>query len=368
MTFAARPAGTRRRAYPHYCRERDRGMSERGYDAVLVVSFGGPERAEDVVPFLENVVRGRGVPRDRLLRVAEHYYECGGRSPINDQNRSLIAALREECAVRGPSLPIYFGNRNWHPLLADTVRTMTRDGVQRALAFVTSAFGSYSGCRQYRENIAEAVHSAGGNAPRIDKIRPFFNHPGFIRSVAGRVSAALSGLDPADRAGATLLFTAHSIPESMARTCDYAAQLREASRLVSEGVCGPRWELVFQSRSGPPAQPWLEPDICDRIDELAAEGVTHVCAVPIGFLSDHIEVAYDLDSEAAARAAAAGITFIRAGTVGTCPIFVSAVLDLIRERVEHGPERASVGALPARPDECPADCCPRPQRPRQAAS
>lgn len=342
-------------------------MSAGEYDAVLVVSFGGPERAEDVVPFLENVVRGRGVPRQRLLKVAEHYYEFGGRSPINDQNRSLIAALREELAAKGPSLPIYFGNRNWHPMLADTLRTMTSDGVQRALAFVTSAFSSYSGCRQYRENIDEAMKAAGDGAPRVDKIRPFFNHPGFIRSVAGRVSAALSGFSPADRASAALLFTAHSIPESMARTCDYVAQLREASRLVSEQVCGSRWELVFQSRSGPPAQPWLEPDVCDRIDTLAAEGVTHVCAVPIGFLSDHIEVAYDLDSEAAARAAAAGITFVRAGTVGTCPVFVSAVRDLIRERMELGSERASVGTLPARPHECPADCCPRPQRPRHTA-
>ena len=342
-------------------------MSAGGYDAVLVVSFGGPERAEDVIPFLENVVRGRGVPRERLLEVAEHYSEFGGRSPINDQNRSLINALREELAANGPCLPIYFGNRNWHPLLADTLRRMTRDGVQRALAFVTSAFSSYSGCRQYRENIDEAIKAAGGGAPRVEKIRPFFNHPGFIESVAGRVNAALSGFRPADRASTALLFTAHSIPESMARTCDYVAQLREASRLVSEQACGSRWELVFQSRSGPPAQPWLEPDICDRIDTLATEGVTHVCAVPIGFLSDHIEVAYDLDSEAAARAAAAGITFVRAGTVGTCPIFVSAVRDLIRERVERGSERASVGTLPARPDECPADCCPRPQRPRHAA-
>jgi len=342
-------------------------MSRGGYDAVLVVSFGGPERAEDVVPFLENVVRGRGVPRERLLKVAEHYYEFGGRSPINDQNRSLIAALRQELSARWPSLPIYFGNRNWHPLLADTLSAMTRDGVQRALALVTSAFSSYSGCRQYRENINEAIKAAGDGAPRVDKIRPFFNHPGFIRSMVGRVRAALSQFDASDRAGARLLFTAHSIPLSMAHTCDYVAQLREASRLVSEQVCGSRWELVFQSRSGPPAQPWLEPDICDRIDTLAAEGVTHVCAVPIGFLSDHIEVAHDLDSEAAARAAAAGITFVRAGTVGSCPVFVSAVRDLIRERVEPGSERASVGMLPARPHECPADCCPRPQRPRHAA-
>ena len=341
-------------------------MSAGEYDAVLVVSFGGPERAEDVLPFLENVVRGRGVPRDRLLEVAEHYYSLGGRSPINDQNRALVSALREELAANGPRLPVYFGNRNWHPLLPDTLRAMAGDGVRRALAFVTSAFSSYSGCRQYRENIADGIAAAGDGAPRVDKIRAFFNHPGFIRSMAGRVRDALLQFSASERSEARLLFTAHSIPESMARTCDYVAQLREASRLVGEQVGSDNWELVFQSRSGPPTQPWLEPDICDRIDTLAGEGVTSVCAVPIGFLSDHIEVAYDLDAEAADSASVAGITFVRAGTVGTCPVFVSAVGELIRERVERGLERAAVGTLPARPDECPIDCCPRPQRPRHA--
>ena len=342
-------------------------MSAGEYDAVLVVSFGGPERSEDVIPFLENVVRGRGVPRDRLLEVAEHYYSFGGRSPINDQNRALISALREELAAKGPHLPIYFGNRNWHPMLPDTLRTMARDGVRRALAIVTSAFSSYSGCRQYRENIVDAIAAVGDSAPRVDKIRAFFNHPGFILSMAGRVRAALSKFGASDRAGARLLFTAHSIPLSMAHTCDYVAQLREASRLVSEQVGNDNWELVFQSRSGPPTQPWLEPDICDRIDSLGAEGLTHVCAVPIGFLSDHVEVAYDLDSEAAARANAAGISLVRAETVGTCPVFVSAVADLIRERVQDGSERSCIGEWPAWPDECPADCCPRPQRPSRAA-
>ena len=342
-------------------------MSAGEYDAVLVVSFGGPERSEDVIPFLENVVRGRGVPRDRLLEVAEHYYSFGGRSPINDQNRALISALREELAAKGPHLPIYFGNRNWHPLLPETLRAMSRDGVRRALAFVTSAFSSYSGCRQYRENIVDAIAAVGDSAPRVDKIRAFFNHPGFIRSMAGRVRAALSQFGASDRAGARLLFTAHSIPLSMAHTCDYVGQLREASRLVGEQIGNDNWELVFQSRSGPPAQPWLEPDICDRIDSLGAEGLKHVCAVPIGFLSDHVEVAYDLDFEAAARANAAGISFVRAETVGTCPVFVSAVADLIRERVEDGSERSCIGEWPARPDECPADCCPKPQRPSRAA-
>ena len=342
-------------------------MSASEYDAVLLVSFGGPDRREDVIPFLENVVRGRGVPRERLLEVAEHYYGFGGKSPINGQNRDLLAALRAQLADKGPNLPVYFGNRNWHPLLPDTLRDMARDGVQRALAFVTSAFSSYSGCRQYRENIADAIAAAGDGAPRVDKIRAFFNHPGFISSMAGRLRAALSQFAVPDRAGVRLLFTAHSIPLSMAHACDYAAQLREASRLVAEQAGGNRWELVFQSRSGPPAQPWLEPDICDRIDSLAAEGVRQVCVAPIGFLSDHVEVAYDLDHEAAARAAAAGISCVRAATVGTCPIFVAAVRDLIAERVEGGSGRACVGSLPARPDECPADCCPRPQRPPRAA-
>ena len=339
-------------------------MSVEEYEAVLVVSFGGPERPEDVIPFLENVVRGRNVPRERLLEVAEHYYSFGGKSPINEQNRALISVLREELAAKGPQLPIYFGNRNWHPLLPDTLRAMASDGVQRALAFVTSAFSSYSGCRQYRENIADAIAAVGEGAPRVDKIRPFFNHPGFICSTARRVSAALSQFDVPDRAGTRLLYTAHSIPLSMANSCDYVDQLREASRLVSEQIGADNWELVFQSRSGPSTQPWLEPDVCDRIDLLGAEGVRHVCAIPIGFLSDHVEVAYDLDFEAAARAKTAGISFVRAETVGNCPVFVSAVRDLIRERVDGGPERSCVGALPARPDECPADCCPRPQRHR----
>ena len=339
-------------------------MSVEEYEAVLVVSFGGPERPEDVIPFLENVVRGRNVPRERLLEVAEHYYSFGGKSPINEQNRALISALREELAAKGPQLPIYFGNRNWHPLLPDTIRAMARDGVGRALAFVTSAFSSYSGCRQYRENIVEAIVAVGERAPRVDKIRPFFNHPGFIRSMTGRVSAALSEFDVSDRAGTRLLFTAHSIPLSMANSCDYVDQLREASRLVSEQIGADNWELVFQSRSGPPTQPWLEPDVCDRIDLLGAEGVRHVCAIPIGFLSDHVEVAYDLDFEAAARAKTAGISFVRAETVGNCPVFVSAVRDLIQERLEGTSERLCVGALPARPDECPADCCPRPLRHR----
>ncbi len=342
-------------------------MGSEGYDAVLVVSFGGPERAEDVVPFLENVVRGKPVPRARLLEVAEHYYRFGGRSPINDQNRALIKGLRAELAERGPRLPIYWGNRNWHPLLPDTLAAMAKNGVERAIAFVTSAFSSYSGCRQYRENIADAAAAVHGNAPKVDKIRAFFNHPGFIHAMADRVEGALSGFAAGDRAATNLLFTAHSIPMAGAHTSNYVAQLREASRLVSERVGARDWELVFQSRSGPASQPWLEPDVCERIKDLKSGGATGVCVVPIGFLSDHMEVAYDLDVEAATYAADLGMRFARAGTVGTHPAFVSAIRDLILERVEGLPERVCVGAMPAVPDVCPVDCCPRPQRPSPAA-
>ena len=234
------------------------------------------------MPFLENVVRGRRVPRARLEAVAEHYYRFGGRSPINDQNRALIAAVRTGLRERGIDLPVYWGNRNWHPLLPDAVGDMARDGVGRALAFVTSAFSSYSGCRQYRENIENARASLDGAAPVIDKIRAYFNHPGFIEAMASRVREALSGF--ADGAVPTTVFTAHSIPMAMADRCEYVAQLREASALVSQRAGAGPWELAFQSRSGPPSQPWLGPDICDRLAELRDEGVTRVCAAPIGFV------------------------------------------------------------------------------------
>ena len=331
------------------------------YDAILFVSFGGPERREDVMPFLENVVRGRRVPRARLEAVAEHYYRFGGRSPINDQNRALIAAVRTGLRERGIDLPVYWGNRNWHPLLPDAVGDMARDGVGRALAFVTSAFSSYSGCRQYRENIESARASLDGAVPVIDKIRAYFNHPGFIEAMASRVREALSGF--ADGAVPTTVFTAHSIPMAMADRCEYVAQLREASALVSQRAGAGPWELAFQSRSGPPSQPWLGPDICDRLAELRDEGVTRVCAAPIGFVSDHLEVAYDLDVEALEAAAELGIEFRRAGTVGTHPEFVAGVCSLIEERLRGGSGRASVGHLPPLPDQCPPDCCPGVQAP-----
>jgi ferrochelatase len=268
------------------------------YDAVLVVSFGGPEGPDDVMPFLENVVRGRNVPRERLLGVAHHYELFGGVSPINAQNRALIAALRDALAARGPALPIYWGNRNWHPLLPDTLRQMAADGVRHALAFVTSAYSSYSSDGQYREDIARAQAEVGADAPRVSVLRRFYNHPGFIEANVAHLRAALDALPAGRRARAHIAFTAHSIPVSMARDSMYVAQLLETCHLVAEGVQHPAWRLVYQSRSGPPSQPWLEPDIGEHLRALKAQGVEDVAIGPIGFISDHIEVLYDLDVEA----------------------------------------------------------------------
>lgn len=337
------------------------------YDAVLILSFGGPERHEDVLPFLENVARGRGTPRERLAEVAEHYYHFDGRSPINDHNRELIAALKMELEAHGPKLPIYWGNRNWHPFVAEAVRQMQQDGVQRAIAFATSAYSSYSSCRQYREDIAAARAQVGGGAPEIDKIRPFFNHPLFIRAAIGNTKQAMESLGD-EAARAPLIFSAHSLPTAMAATCDYVAQLREASALVAKGVGREAWELVYQSRSGPPSQPWLEPDVLDRVRSFAAEGVRSVIVNPIGFVSDHMEVLYDLDTEAQAVAAALGINLIRVPTPGHHPLFVRMVRELIAERVDEREERAAVGSLRALPDVCASDCCPRTLRPVAAPS
>jgi ferrochelatase len=324
------------------------------YDAFLLVSFGGPEGPDDVMPFLENVTRGRGVPRQRLASVAEHYYAMGGVSPINQQCRDLLAAIRADFAARGLSLPVYWGNRNWTPYLTDTVRTMAADGVRRAVARVTSAYSSYSSCRQYLDNIEQARAATGPDAPRIDKIRRFCNHPGFIGPFAASTRAALATL-PADlRDDAHLVFTAHSIPVAMAQASGpggqnrYVAELTEAAGLISERIDGTHsWTLAYQSRSGPPAQPWLEPDIGDHLGELAKSGVQAVVAIPVGFVSDHMEVRHDLDVEAAGTAGSLGLAFARAATPGRHPSFVSMITDLVQERL-------------ARPDEdqaCPADCC-----------
>ncbi len=341
-------------------------MGLSNYDAVLLVSFGGPERREDVIPFLKNVTRGKSVPLERLVAVAEHYYDFGGKSPINDQNRLLQEALRTELSRRGPELPVYWGNRNWHPFLSDTIRTMADQGVKRAIAFVTSAFSSYSGCRQYRENIEEARSSLGGLAPEIDKVRPFFNHPGFIEAMAHLLSLALDSADTGTGNEVKILYTAHSIPTAMAETCNYVDQLEESARLVSERVGVRDWELVFQSRSGPPSQPWLAPDINDRLRTLHGQGVKQVCVAPIGFLSDHIEVLHDLDAEAAQVAREIGLGFIRTPTVGTDPRFVAGIRDLIAERVLSDPARAAVGAMAPCPDVCPTGCCPPPPMRRRA--
>lgn len=342
------------------------------YEALLVVSFGGPDGPDDVLPFLENVLRGRNVPRERMLAVAEHYQHFGGQSPINEQNRQLIAVLQQELAEHGPHLPIYWGNRNWHPLLADTLRQMAADGIQRALAFVTSAFSSYSGCRQYRENIAQAQAEVGPTAPRIDKLRVFFNHPGFIEPMIENTRRALDRV-PADRRGeALLVFTAHSIPQAMADGCRYEVQLREACRLVSDALGREDWRLVFQSRSGPPSQPWLEPDVVDFIRRRNAEQeIRDLVVVPIGFISDHLEVLYDLDTEAKQVCDELGICLVRAATVGTHPRFIAMIRELIEERMEErmeeNPRRLALGTLGPKEDVCPDDCCLyHPQRPAAA--
>ena len=327
------------------------------YDALLLVSFGGPEKSDEVLPFLERVLRGRNVPRERMLEVAEHYYHFGGRSPINSQNRALLAAIRDDFDRHRLKLPVYWGNRNSEPFLADTVRQMEADGVQKALALVTSAFGSYSGCRQYSEDICQARAKVGANCPEIDKIRSFFNHPGFIDAMGQRVNDAYATIP-----GARLVFTAHSIPHSMSAGSPYLAQIRESCGLVAQAVGRTEWDLAFQSRSGPPGQPWLEPDINDRLRQLAAEGVRSVVVAPLGFLSDHMEVVYDLDTEAQATAQQLGIRLVRAGTAGTHPSFVAAVRELVLERFDPAGERRFLGTMGPAPDKCAEGCCPAPAR------
>ena len=325
------------------------------YDGLLVLSFGGPEGLDEVMPFLENVTRGRNIPRERLDEVAEHYRHFGGVSPINAQNRALIAALKRELVEHGPDMPIYFGNRNWTPFVTDVVRQMRDDGIQRVLVFVTSAMSSYSGCRQYREDLARAAEHVGPGAPRFDKLRVFYNHPGFIEAMIDRKNAALREIPEERRAGTRLIFTAHSIPVSMARHSAYERQLRDASRLVAGA--GVPFQIAFQSRSGPPHIPWLEPDILDVLDELPREGVRDVVIVPIGFISDHMEVLFDLDHEAKERAQTLGINLVRAGTAGVHPAFVRMIRDLIVERMTANPDRPFLGTRGPNHDVCPRNCC-----------
>jgi ferrochelatase len=360
------------------------------YDAFLLLSFGGPEGPDDVLPFLENVTRGRGIPRERLAEVAGHYHAYGGVSPISGQCRHLLEAAGAAFAAGGIDLPLYWGNRNWHPFIEDTVRQMSADGVTRALAFATSAYSSYSACRQYLDDIDRAVAAFGPGAPRIDKIRPYFNHPGFIEPFAASAEEALAGLAAGVQAGARLVFTAHSVPVGMAAASGsrstgtavpaavggrYAAELGEAARLISERVRGGSlpFDLVFQSRSGPPSVPWLEPDVNDHLAALAKGTLANgeplrdgppsaVVVVPVGFVSDHMEVVHDLDAEAAATAASLGLPFARAKAPGPTPRFAQLVRELVAERVA-GAEPLALGSFGPRAypagdaESCPFDCC-----------
>jgi ferrochelatase len=338
------------------------------YDAFLLVSFGGPEQPADVMPFLQNVVAGRNVPPERLAGVAEHYYRFGGVSPINQQCRDLIAAVAKDFAARGVHLPIYWGNRNWDPYLAGTVAAMAADGVTRALAFVTSGYSSFSSCRQYLGDIEAARYRAGPAAPQIDKIRQYFNHPGYVGSFAAAASDAIRSLPGPAGEDFDLVFTAHSIPLGMADASGpgggaYQAQLAETARLVAAEIGHQRpWHLAYSSRSGPPSQPWLEPDINDLLTARAAAGARAVVVVPIGFISDHMEVKFDLDVEAAETAARLGLEFARAATPGAGQRFVSMITDLVSERLD-GTTPHAVGALGAGPDSCLAGCCGGQQAP-----
>ncbi|PBC85528.1 MULTISPECIES: ferrochelatase [unclassified Streptomyces] len=364
----------------------------RPYDALLLLSFGGPEGPDDVVPFLENVTRGRGIPRERLKEVGQHYFLFGGVSPINAQNRELLDALRKDFAGHGLDLPVYWGNRNWAPYLTDTLRTMVHDGHRRIAVLATSAYASYSGCRQYRENLADALaalQAEGLEPPRVDKLRHYFNHPGFIRPMVDGVLASLAALPQEVRGGAHLAFTTHSIPTAAADTSGtpadhtrdgaggaYVAQHLDVAQVIADAVRAETgvehpWRLVYQSRSGAPHIPWLEPDICDHLEERHAAGVPAVVMAPIGFVSDHMEVKYDLDTEATAKAAELGLPVARSATVGADPRFAAAVRDLLLERAaaERGraPERCALGALGAGHDLCPVGCCPA-RAPRPAAA
>lgn len=337
------------------------------YDALLFVSFGGPEGPDDVIPFLENVLRGKNVPKERMLEVAEHYQHFGGVSPINEQNRQLIAALKEELQRSGVEIPVYWGNRNWDPLLPETMAQIAKDGHRRILTFMTSAFSCYSGCRQYRENVYAACDSVDDVQFEVGKIRVFYNHPGFVEPFAEMVSSAAGQLS--DPASTHVLFTAHSIPMGMAKGSRYQEQLEESCRLVAEASGQTSWELVFQSRSGPPQMPWLEPDVCDHIQNRFDRGEKSPLVIaPIGFVSDHMEVLFDLDTEARELCDKLGIEMKRAATVGTHPRFVQMIRELIEERLADDPVRLALGDLGPSHDVCPENCCPAGTRPRPAGA
>jgi protoporphyrin/coproporphyrin ferrochelatase len=335
------------------------------YDAILIVGFGGPEGRDDVIPFLENVLRGRPVPRERMLEVAEHYYHFNGISPINGQVRALIAALGPELKSHDIDLPVYWGNRNWTPLLADTMKQMAIDGVKHALGVVLAAYSSYSSCRQYREDIQKAREAVGPEAPEVDKMRVFYNHPDFVEVNAERVREGLEQFPDVRRGSVRVAFTAHSIPDSMASHCNYVKQLTETCRLVAEaaGIASENWSLVYQSRSGRPTDPWLGPDILEHLDALKAQGTLDVIIQPAGFLSDHMEVIFDLDEEALHKSKELDLKMVRAGTAGTHPRFVSMLRELIQERIEGNPVRRAIGDFPASHDVCPVNCCMPATRP-----
>ena len=340
------------------------------YDALLVVSFGGPEGPADVDSFLDNVFRGLRVPPKTKAEIAKRYERVGGVSPINAHTRAFIRALQLELDAHGPALPIYWGNRNWHPLLADTVAQMAHAGVRRALAFVTSTFSSYSGCRRYREDLFEAA-SGVPDAPRFDKLRVPYNHPAFIEAMRDRVRDALETLPTPKRRHALVLFTAHSLPVAMAQRCAYETQLAESCKLVGDALKHQRWRLVYQSNNASYGrEPWLGPDIRDALREAEAEGIKAVVVAPIGFACDHMEVIMDLDVDAAAVAREIGLTMARAGTVGTHPAYVAMVRELIVERMTPDAPRRALGSLGPSHDRCPADCClpgrPGPPKPALA--
>jgi protoporphyrin/coproporphyrin ferrochelatase len=346
------------------------------HDALLLASFGGPEGQQDVIPFLENVTRGRGVPRERLETVATHYRALGGISPINEQNRELLAALRTELDRRGIDLPLYWGNRFWEPFLAPELERLHADGHRRVLALLTSAYSSYSGCRAYREDLAGALHETGfAGQLTITKLPPYCDHPGFVTPFADGVATALEELaaDGVPTDEVRLVFTTHSIPNAMADTSGppgafgpggaYLAQHHATAERVldavrARGVPLPRWSLVFQSRSGAPHVPWLEPDVNDAIRELDRGEVRAVVVVPIGFVSDHIEVIWDLDHEARQTCAELGIRMIRVATPGTQGAFVRGLVDLVEARLAGGP--ASSDPSLGWPERCPSGCCPNP--------
>jgi protoporphyrin/coproporphyrin ferrochelatase len=340
------------------------------FDAVLLLSFGGPEGPEQVRPFLENVTRGREVPPERLDHVAEHYLHFGGVSPINRINQALIAQLRAELVQRGLDLPVYFGNRNWEPYVEDTVATMRDNGIHRAAVFTTSAWSGYSSCTQYVEDIARARRAAGPDAPELVKLRPYFDHPAFVQIFADTIGAASGALTAEQFADARLVFTAHSVPVAADQRCGpqlYSRQVAYAARLVAAAAGYRDFDLTWQSRSGPPQVPWLEPDVADHLSALAAAGTKAVIICPIGFVADHIEVVWDLDQELRSQAEAAGVALVRASTPNAHPRFVRMVVDLIDElRYGRAPSRvagpdpvpgcaASINGEPCRPPHCAAE-------------